>query len=340
MTRGLFNFLSDIPTYNDAPKSWYVNVEHSDMFWYELLIGELPSMLESKPVQKYLKVLSENVAASLEKRFIYFVVTQTRLRFVENSLTWHPLRRAFRVKILVGADRQQRVLQVPWQHRVWPWSPKPRIDFDARLMTFWEGNSSHTWSIHELMTDLGLKRDEPTKVQYVGKTEEPHKRLGGLRHERLSQISHQTAEHSDTFLMVNLFKAVVQAPAAGLIFVSTNAMTDEVTVEREADVIECAFVCYFRSKYQCHGEGNEHGTLRNRLRDMLKDRNIREIVFDLELAEDLQSDLFCSDAVEMSRRHIFRCSIRDGQTHLERLPEDFDVMGWWTLAREGEPAVA
>jgi len=293
-----------------------------------MVVGDLPMAAGSEPVKRYLNKLSKEVEETLEQRFIYFLVTRPRARFVPGSFRWEPFRKGFSVKVVMGAERKRARFHGHVDRRVWPWLKKPDVALTDRFITFKTSPDSMTWSVHDFLSEIGVAADLPSKVEYVGKTKQPDMRLASGRHEYLARITHRTSEGFDTFLLVHLFKVTVHAPAGPFFIVTTNPMTDQVNVEHEADIIECAFVRYFMTEYQRDGQGDELSKLRNRLQDLAQVHNIREVVFDLEMQEGLDSSPLFSAAVDSSRRHAFRCTLVDGEPRVDRLPEDFDPVNW------------
>lgn len=88
MNRGIYKAITTIEQYHNAHKDWFVELQQSQMFWYDLIANPneySPTVNTKKIIIDDLKYLKKEVEDNLEKRFIYFICTRTKVRFNINK---------------------------------------------------------------------------------------------------------------------------------------------------------------------------------------------------------------------------------------------------------------
>jgi hypothetical protein len=335
MNRGFLSSISELDPYSAAPKRWYVNLSQTSCFWYDLVVNPPSRAESSSSVKSYLTALKKQVEESLEKRFIYMYGARKKLRFdTREPLSKTLLRRQTQVNVLVGRD--QRRVSIPCDLSGLGVKSLDALRFEAtdRLICLsLEEGPPITIAVHDFMQLFAATIDEPTEIHYVGLTKNPHLRPLGREHRGYSDMVYGVgSEDHDFFLYVSLFKAMVKADhrQSGLHFLMSNAVIDDIDVQREGELIEGAFIAYFDSKYQNEGGAGERAKLKSLLQRIKAERNIEEIVFDFEVEPPSPYYRFFSRGRSPADRHVFRCCADGDQLTIDVLPSSFDAVEYFS----------
>jgi hypothetical protein len=295
------------------------------------LIVNSPEQVDSKElITSYLAELKRRVEATLERRFIYFFASRTKVRF---DVARQPYYELFTGKLvitfLIGAKKRR----FRWKTNVLnarTGNPlRPKITASDKFIRIWKSeHSSVLMSVHDFIRDLGIPLGINSRVHYVGITKNPKDRPITRKHRGITDILHNISnEANDFFLFVNILKVVARTcePDTMLHFFAANAMTDEVPVGPEGAIIEHGLVAYFDSPFQAEEKSKERASLVKNLQSFRDVENIHGVLFDMEAAEPDEYFRYCSDHVPPADRHVFMCSVVGDRLMIKRHSATFDA---------------
>ena len=317
MTRGLFDFLQREPSYTESDKDWYVELNNSTCFWYDLLLHPPEGFDTKQQITDYLKQLQAIVESQLDKRFIYFLAARKKLRFCVrkkpkysffgNDLVFYveigreKIRRKVTTRILDAQTRQPI---------------KPPVEVSDRFITFhYTPNHKVSMSIHDFLQDSGIELGINTEIHYVGYTKNPSERPINGAHRGLSDMLYRVSnDEHDFFVFYNLFKvsSIGMNPSAPINFCVANSMVDEVKVDEEGRIIEKALIKYFSTEAQEINKRNEEAELENSLERLAAKNNINSVAIHIEMEEPSELHRFFSRSVKPTDKHLFTCRMGNG----------------------------
>ena len=100
MNRGAFSFFADNQEYKSSEKDWIVELMQCKFYWYDLIINPEKHHKKidvKKLIIKDLKNFRKQVCGNIEKRFIYFICSRKKVRFIINK---KPKYKFFKIGIL------------------------------------------------------------------------------------------------------------------------------------------------------------------------------------------------------------------------------------------------
>jgi hypothetical protein len=307
-SRGAFSWLLAQAAYSDAEKDWFVELQSSSCYWYDLIVRP-PKFADTKAlIAAYLRRLKAEVERSLEKRFIYFFASRRKVRFDTRRQPKRSLLfKGVTISLLVGRDQQRAKFRfVPPDEEA---GTRLTAEVSDRFITLFAGEQPwRTWSVHDFLQAVGFNMRIPTMVHYVGLTKNPHDRPIGREHRGIADTLHTVSnEENDFFLFVNLFKPITYAQNTrySLHFATANAMTDEVQVDEEGRVIEGALIAYFRCQSQRNPMQAETAKFSSTLRRLMTTSRIRSIGMCFEVDGDSDYYAFGSAQVPAASAHHF-----------------------------------
>lgn len=316
MTRGIFDFMQNHPAYADADKRWHIELEQSTYFWYDLLVHPPVGYDTKQEIASFLKRLKKSVEIHLEKRFIYFLASRTKLRFCTSKKPRYSLlKRDLILYVEIGASRKPIKTTITMRDHASGKLITPPVEVSERFITI-ENASGHriSFPIHDFFDIVGLKFGIDTEIHYVGYTKNPDDRPLNRAHRGLADMLYKVSnsEH-DYFIFYNLFKVLVIAgtPSSVFNFIVANSMIDEVRVDEEGLIIEKALIKYFNTEVQELNRSNEVGELQNTLAQLALKNKIGSISFDIQVIQPSEMYRFYSRTVAAADRHTFTCRIGD-----------------------------
>lgn len=116
MNRGNFNFLNTNSFYQNADKKWIITLDECHKFWYDLIV--FPNQLNDKIntrtlITQKLKEIELNVKKHLDKRFIYFICSRTKIRFnIKKWILFNPISKYTYIPILIGKIKLRNILKL------------------------------------------------------------------------------------------------------------------------------------------------------------------------------------------------------------------------------------
>ena len=209
MSRGIFDFFAKNTAYKDSEKSWYVTLNQSTCFWFDLIVNPITEKGEKDPIVEYLKQLKRVVEETLEKRFIYFFASRPKVRFdLKKTSYYQNDSGTLVINLLIGRDRKEKSINVSFFGEPSKISLQPKVEMSEKfiILHFDEGGSA-TFSIHDFLCSNNIQLDLNTHIHYIGITKNPDSRPITREHRGVADTLYNISnEENDFFLFVNLFK--------------------------------------------------------------------------------------------------------------------------------------
>ncbi|MGP5366973.1 hypothetical protein ACTXN4_05810 [Pseudomonas helleri] len=320
MSRGLFSSVAKSDAYKGSEKEWVVELQRYHKYWYDLVVnpGEVSEYFDTrKLIVEYLKGIKKQVEESLEKRFIYFICSRERVRFnTKKSPSYNWITKKTKMQVLVGRDKKKHSIYCKFFDVNLGRFCKPVLSLTDKYITITDSRGDLTTaSVHDFLESAGIALGISSKVEYVGYTKNPHSRPTNGSHTGLSDTLHKVADDNrDSFIYFNLFKVTTHATNENsmLNFAIANAMTNEVGVELEGEILEKCFIFYFDSAGQNRNKENEFLELKSNLLKIASENKINKIHVRYEFEESSEYGIFSSSRVAPQLRHIFTVGITNG----------------------------
>lgn len=323
MNRGDFGTLLGSDAYRNARKQWYVELLRSDMFWYELIVNEHDEFDTRKLISDSLRDLKSLVEDQLDKRFIYFIVSRKRLRFSEKKKPRYSLfGNKLYLYIEIGREGKTRRITTQVRDIQSGQAIKPKVETSDRFITFTHDDGNKTsLSIHDFLLNSAIELGYDSEVHYVGYTKNPQKRPIDGTHTGLNEIIYRLSNgDNDIFVFYNLFKVTTSAinEEFNINFHVSNAMIDEIQVDKEGQILEKCLILYFGSDNQTKNRENEKRELQNSLIQLAKENKITSITMHYEMESPSEYFRFCSSSITPKDCHIFSCMIKEDDLIFEK----------------------
>ena len=324
--RGIFSSLLDNGAYHSAEKTWIVDLQKYHRYWYDLVVnpGEMSEHINTRQlIVDYLKDVKKAVEDNLEKRFVYFICSRTKVRFnTKKKPFFNPFTKNVTFHILIGKEKKAKKVFCKFFDLGLGKFCIPQIILTDKYVTFSDSKGNLTTaSIHDFLESSDINLGISSNVEYVGYTENPHARPTNGAHTGLSDVLYKVSnDDSDTLIYFNLFKVTVYASQENSMinFVVPNAMTNEIDAELEGKVIEKCFIFYFNSAAQNRNKQQELPELKNNLLKMASQNKINSISFHYEFEKENDYSTFSSSKVRASSCHKFSVAIANGNVEISR----------------------
>lgn len=331
MNRGFFSFVSENELYQTSKKKWVVEVQQYHKYWYDLIVNPdsvAPYFNTRELIVNNLKKLKKTVEHNLEKRFIYFICTRTRVRFDTKRKFWYnPITLKAHIPILIG-NKKKKTLKFEFINIDTGKLYKPKVQISDKFITFDVSNKNKlTFSIHDFLEYANIDLGISSNVEYVGYTKNPHTRPTGGAHTGLSDVLYQNLSNdNDVFIYFNTFKVTAIGGRDNFYFATSNAMTNEVDVDEEGEIIEKSFIFYFNSENQKRNKNREYQELNNKLLNLLFRNKIQSIYYNYEFEQKSDYAKFSSSEVKADSCHKFKVEVIDNKVKILRGGKiDFDA---------------
>lgn len=326
MNRGLLSSISNNQAYAGSDKKWTVELQRFHKYWYDLVVNpnDVAEYIDTrKLIVDYLKGVKKAVEQSLEKRFVYFICSRTKVRFnTKKKPFFNPLTKKVKIHILVGKKEKKISIRCKFFDRGVGEFTNPRIDLTDKYITIQDSNGDLTTaSIHDFLDGSNINLGISSNVEYVGYTENPHTRPTNGSHTGLSDTLYKVSnEDCDALIYFNIFKVITEATSTNsmLNFVIPNSMTDEIGSEVEGKVIEKCFIFYFDAINQSRNKNAELSELKNSLVKMARENKIGSIAFYYEFEDVNDYAIFSSSLVEPNYCHRFSVYLENNHVELKR----------------------
>lgn len=329
MSRGYLGNLASDPAYAGSIKDWYVTLQQSSCYWYDLIVNP-PDFVDTKDgISSQLEDLRARVERTLEKRFIYFFASRTKVRFD----TTRPPKYSFWKKwlvitLLVGRDKKRHTVKIKFggpDGRLLT----PRVEVSERYIRIIHSDTaSQKFSVHDFLQAFDIGMGIATQVRYVGITKDPADRPLSRKHRGITDTLYNVSnEENDFFVFINLFKVLSNAKndACGLHFVVANSMIDEIPTDKEGVVVESALIAYFDCASQHLNREKERAILSNQLASLAEEHNIQSVSVHLEMESPNEYFVFGSDAAPPALSHSFLYRYANGKVEVERFASEDEL---------------
>jgi len=313
MGRGEYSYMTENKAYIDSKKSWAVELSNTHMYWYDLLVNpsEVAEYFDTRQIiVDHLKRLKNEVEENLEKRFIYFICSRTKVRFdTSQKFYYSPFRNSAKIRLLIGKDKKKKSIYITFADTNTIERSKPRLEvWDKYITIHRDEENKETYSVHDFLAHSGTNLGFHSNVEYVGYTKNPHSRPTNGSHTGLSDaLFNVSNEDNDTLLFFNLFKVTTIAESANSIlnFYISNTMSDEVKVDLEGKLIEKSFILYFDSNNQNRNKKQELEELEKNLNKISNENNINSIHYSYEMDGESEYWNFSSSKIDGKKEHVF-----------------------------------
>lgn len=313
MSRGDYSSLRDSRIYKNARKQWYVELIQSQMYWYDLMVNEPEGLDTRRHIPEMLKSLKQQVENNLDKRFVYFIASRKRIRSSKKKPKYSLFSGELKIYIDVGREREGRCVKMTIRDPETGAVVRPRVTTTETLITFHdEKGNGQSFPIHDFFVASDMSLGFTSEVHYVGFTKNPHKRPIDGSHAGLNEVLYKLSDgDSDIFIYYNLFKITTQASDSerGLNFLVSNAMIDEIPVDKEGSILEKCLILYFNSDIQKRNRASEEGELKNSLVNLVQENKIDLVTMHLEMENPSEYFCFGSTGVLPKHKHVFSCQI-------------------------------
>jgi ribosomal protein S8E len=329
MSRGYLGNLTSNPAYAGSTKDWCVTLQQSTSYWYDLIVNP-PDFVDTKNgISSQLVQLRARVEQTLEKRFIYFFASRTKVRFDTTRQPKYSFWKKWLViTLLVGRDRRRHTIKLKFGDS--DGIPlTPRVEVSERFIRIIHSDTaSDIFSVHDFLQTFDIEMGITTQVHYVGITKDPADRPLSRKHRGITDTLYNVSnEENDFFIFVNLFKVMSNAKndAYGLRFVVANSMIDEIPTDEEGLVVESALIAYFDCASQHLNRGKERAVLSNQLASLAEEYKIQSVSVHLEMESPNEYFVFGSDAVAATLSHSFLYRYANGKVEIERFASEEEL---------------
>lgn len=313
MSRGIYSSILGNDFYQDSEKELIVELERYYKYWYDLIVhpNEVADFFNSREsIVNYLKTVKKSVEDNLEKRFVYFICSRTKVRFNTNKKPFYnPITKKMTIHILVGKSENKQAIKCQFFDIPTNQFCKPKLKITDKYITITDSRGDLvTASVHDFIEQSGINLGLFSNVEYVGYTKNPQTRPTNSSHAGLSDVLYKVSNESfDTFIYFNVFKVTTHAAniQAKLNTFISNSMTDELDVELEGKLIEKCFIFYFDALSQNRNKDQEIRELKNYLDKINNENNINRVNFIYEFEEENEYGVFSSSKVPPSVNHTF-----------------------------------
>jgi hypothetical protein len=326
VSRGYFGNIASNPAYIGSTKDWHVTLQQSSCYWYELIVNP-PDFADTKDaISSQLENLRAKVEQTLEKRFIYFFASRTKIRFDTTRPPKYSLwNRNLIIAVLVGRDKKRYTIKIKFGDSGGH-SLTPKVEVSERFIRIIHSDTeSQTFSIHDFLQAFNIETGITTHLHYIGITKAPADRPLSRKHRGITDTLYNISnEENDFFIFINLFKVMSSAKndPYGLRFTIPNSMIDEIPTEEEGLIIENSLIAYFDCTSQQLNRKKERATFSNQLASLSKEHKIQSISVHLEMEYPNEYFAFGSDAVPPALSHSFLYRHANGEAEVERFASE------------------
>jgi len=283
-----------------------------------------------KLIVDYLKGVKKQVEENLEKRFVYFICSRTKVRFNTNKKpSYNPITKSTKIHVLIGKEEAKKAIKCKFFDAHQNKFCHPKINLTEKYITITDSRGNLTTaSIHDFLEGAKISLGIDSKVEYVGYTKNPHTRPTNGAHTGLSDVLYKIAdENRDSLIYFNLFKVITRAISGDsmLNFAIANAMTDEVDVELEGKLLEKCFIFYFDAINQSRNKDKELLELKSSLHKISAENKIHAVHVCYEFEEPNEYGMFSSSRVPPRLGHVFTIRKHDDDVYITNSSEIFEA---------------
>ena len=320
--RGMFSHLNTLPGFRDSSKTLKISLLQSTQIWNSLLVEGDHGPSQRENISKMFESLKKAIEDFSDREFIYFIATRPRIRiagkprisFFGSNLV---------IKLAVGSTQEPKKIKIPL-------SALGNIELDGPICIDWkpsiirfcqaDGKKSVSIPIHTLLEMFNISLGIHSNITYVGRTNEPKRRVVDGNHRGLTDTLLLAQENNDDiFLFSNIFHGRHHGESQnGVIhFVISNSITDHIAIKPEAELIEKLFIYYFDPITQRKERKADISKLRNLMKSIFKDENVisTEVSYAMEIPNEYFK--FGSEIIEPKSEHNFSVQISENDLKQE-----------------------
>ena len=266
-------------------------------------------------IANYLDEIKKSVSEVADREFIYFIVTRPRVRIFKRPKFSFITKRLI-LPIEIGRTRRKIKIK---KHIYFGSNGHPTtcpLSHTGTTVSFWDGETSRGIPIHDLLLRESINVAGPSNVRYVGRTNNPARRVIDGNHRGLSDTLTLAAENNDdVFIFSNIFKAVYSASIhdAGLHFRASNALTDYVDQKFEAELIEKIFILYFSPITQYQQKEKDTSSLKKMMATLRNKNNVHLISVSFEIDSESEYYHMFSENIAPRAGHYFTCWLDEAE---------------------------
>lgn len=329
MTRGDLSYVKTNPVYMGSAKKWHITLQQSTCYWFDLIVNP-PDFADTRGhIVCQLNHLKEEVENKLEKRFIYFFASRTKVRFdTTQPPTYSTEGEWLTLTFLVGRDKKkvQKKLRIR--------KPDgslftPEVEISVGFIRFYSSpDDSETFPIHDFLQRFNINLGISTQLQYIGITKNPSDRPLSRKHRGIADTLYNVSnEDNDFFIYINLFEVVARAidETGAFRFLVNNARIDEIPTDEEGKVIESVLISYFECSSQDINRSQENAKLNKKIAQLSDKNKINSISLHLEVDSLCDYFNFGSSKVLSKKSHTFMYSAREALIILDEFDSEEDL---------------
>lgn len=311
------DMMADAAAQSHMPQSWDVTAAESKFYWYDLITDFPPAPDFRDPLGRYLRRMQFAIEGTMDKRLIYFFVSRPRLRFdLKRTTSWGFFSLKLTVPLLVGADQVKETVTIDLKTPEDATLKKPTIQMFDKFITLNWGSLIETYSVHDLLQNFDVKMSFPTKVHYVGQTHDPAGRLLKGRLSSINRIADRNQPDNDNFLLIQRMN--INTFGARHPMDDGSEVAQEQILKERMDILECVLIRYFEDETRKIRSPREQLARQTRLRNLANSHKLVGLRMNLGLDEEHAFDRIFSDRVPELRKHVFDCTINQGETTFKR----------------------
>ena len=319
MARGTQKLFTTMDSYHNADKDWVIELQESNNIWYDLIANPNEYNLKistKKIIVDQLKSLKKEIESNLEKRFIYFICTRTKVRFnIQKKVTFNSLTKKLTIHLLIGKNKIKKSIKIQPVDLDGNIVNNPKVEITEKFITiFDEKNFFIVYPIHDLLSVYNIKLNIYTNVHYVGYTKNPDTRPTNGAHSGFNDVLYNVShDDNDIFIFFNIFKvtAVTRDNNFNKKIIFPNSMSDEINLDDEGLIIEKCLILYFNSQNQIKNRKAEKTELENYLINISNNKKIKSIQFHYEFEKYNEYWKLYSSRITASMKHLFSIEINN-----------------------------
>lgn len=202
VTRGYFGNLASNPAYAGSKKNWHVTLQQSSCYWYDLIVNP-PDFADTKDgISSQLEGLRATVEQTLDKRFIYFFASRTKIRFdTVRPPKYSLFKRWLTVTLLVGRNKSRHKIRIKFESQEGGLLT-PRVEVSEHFIRIIHSDAdSQVLSVHDFLQIFDISLGIPTQIHYVGITKDPSDRPLSRRHRGITDTLYNVSNEENDFFI-------------------------------------------------------------------------------------------------------------------------------------------
>lgn len=167
--RGIFDFLAKDSNYTNSEKKWWILLDRSDCFWYDLIINKHENFDTKKHISDYLKEQQKTVEQQFEKRFIYFIASRKKVRFSTKKKPRYSLFKGELILFVeIGQEKKLKKIKITIRDADTKEVINPLIETCDKFVTFeYPSGLKLTFSVHDFLRSYSINLGISTEIHYV-----------------------------------------------------------------------------------------------------------------------------------------------------------------------------